>query len=140
MALSEDVLSAWMRANFTISNRRFTNEMPYNEAAVCKILWEAQQEITAKALCEQMRVLKSQMNAILSAMRSKGIIEKQRASHDKRKVYIRLTAAGRQAFLAEHRKNIALIERLIADVGPERARCTAEVLNQASDLFGKTKE
>ncbi len=140
MDLPEKILSAWMRATFTISNRRITDAMPYNEAAVCKVLYEAGQGVTAKELCGQLHMLKSQMNAILEAMRSKGIIQKQRAQNDKRKVYIHLTAEGERAFLAEHAKNIGLVKKLVAAVGNERAQCAAEVLNQASDLFNTLKK
>lgn len=140
MELAEKLLSAWMRATATISNRRLTNAMSYNEAAVCKALYEAGQNMTAKELCGQLHMLKSQMNVILEALRSKGIIQKQRAQSDRRRVYIQLTDEGVRVFSAEHRKNIALVEKLIADMGAARARGAADILNEAADLFGKYNE
>lgn len=136
MTLAEELLSAWMYATSRVCNKRIVDTMSYNEAAVCKLLYEADKEITAKMLCDRLNMLKSQMNAVLNTMERKALIQKRRSDADKRKVYIDLSEQGKTAFLAEHKKNIALVEKLILRIGTERARLVTEALNDAAGLFG----
>ena len=70
-AISEELLSAWLRLSNVINNQRLVEGQSFNQAQVCGLLARAQEKgrsLTAGDLCRETRILKSQMNAILSSL------------------------------------------------------------------------
>ena len=95
----ERLLSAWLTLSSTLWNERVVSGMTFNEAFVCNLLSHQAQEapdqpLTATDLCERTRLLKSQMNKVLSEMEKKGYIQRLRSTRDRRQIFLRLTEAG----------------------------------------------
>ena len=92
-AISEELLSAWLRLSNVINNQRLVEGQSFNQAQVCGLLARAQEKgrsLTAGDLCRETRILKSQMNAILSSLEREGVISRRRDEQDRRRVEIAL--------------------------------------------------
>ena len=96
----ERLLSAWLTLSSTLWNERIVTGMTFNEAFVCNLLsrQDAAQPLTASDLCQRTKLLKSQMNKVLSEMERKGYIQRIRSEKDKRQVLLHLTEAGQAAY------------------------------------------
>ena len=110
--LNEVLLGAWLRISTVINNSRLVSEMSYNESLICNILYRNATEhpehtMTATDLCAETRILKSQMNRILTQLEEKKLITRERSSEDKRKIY-HITALGEEVLELE----MSRIERL----------------------------
>lgn len=135
---SEELLEAWLRLTCVIDNQRLVSDLPFNEALVCGLLSRAQERggcLTASELCAQTRILKSQMNAILSSLEGKGVIVRRRAQDDRRRVELRLLPQGLDRYQAAHRRVLALVDRLIERLGEETAAQLIPQLRRAAELF-----
>lgn len=136
--LNEDLLSAWLRLSSVIDNQRLTRGIPFNEALVCNLLAQAARRgetLTARDLCDQTRILKSQMNAILLSLEEHGVIERCQSQRDRRKIELRLLPQGMERYTASHADILAMIDRLIAQMGAEKIRQLIPLLHQVVDTF-----
>ena len=136
--LNEELLSAWLRLTSVIDNQRLVAGMSFNEAVVCNLLGRAQKAagyLTARDLCAQTRILKSQMNAILGSLERKGLISRRQSEKDKRQIEVRLLPEGAARYDASHRRSLALAGRLVAAMGEDRVRQLIPLLHQAVDTF-----
>ena len=88
--------------------------------------------LTATDLIRRTHLLKSQMNKILSTLESKGYIVRLRAKNDRRMAHILLTEEGRNAYLAEHAGVEDILQKLIDQLGAERALRIAGDLNDVT--------
>lgn len=130
------LLSAWLSLTSTLWNKRLVSTLTYNEAHVLGILLRAEDTgracaCTATTLIAQTRLLKSQMNKVLTTLESKGFILRARSEADKRVILITLTDAGKAAYLAEHKHIAAILDRLIDTLGEEQARALTDGINEA---------
>lgn len=135
---SEELLEVWLRLSCVIDNQRLVSDLPFNEALVCGLLSKAQEGggcLTASELCAQTRILKSQMNAILSSLEGKGILIRRRAQDDRRRVELRLLPEGLDRYRAAHRRVLALVDRLIEQLGEETAAQLIPQLRRTAELF-----
>ncbi len=138
----EQLLSAWLTLSSTLWNERVVTGMTFNEAFVCNLLSHQAQEapdhpLTATDLCEHTRLLKSQMNKVLSEMEKKGYIQRLRSTKDRRQIFLRLTEEGQRAYDAEHAAITLILNRLIADIGEEKALRTAEAVTEIAQSLKK---
>lgn len=136
--LNEDLLSAWLRLSSVIDNQRLTRGIPFNEALVCNLLAQAARRgetLTARDLCDQTRILKSQMNAILLSLEEHGVIERCQSQRDRRKIELRLLPQGMERYTASHADILAMIDRLIAQMGAEKIRQLIPLLHQVVETF-----
>ncbi len=136
--LNEELLTVWLRLTSVIDNQRLVSDLPFNEAIVCNLLAKAQQAgscLTASDLCAHTRILKSQMNAILVSLERKGVIARQRSQQDRRQVELRLLPAGLERYQAAHGRVLAMVDRLIEDMGEDAVRTLLPLLRQAADIF-----
>ena len=81
-ALSEELLTAWLRLTSAIDNQRLVYGLSFNEAVVCSLLERESRRggfLTASTLCARTGILKSQMNAILRSLESRGVISRQQS-------------------------------------------------------------
>lgn len=118
------LLDAWLNLSSVLWNTRVVTSLTYNEAHVLGILLrhgEQCEPMTATDLIEKTRLLKSQMNKILTTLEKQGYITRMRAELDKRLIHIRLTAAGKVAYLREHKGVEQILRQLIDVIGVERA-------------------
>lgn len=142
MQLNEVLLGAWLKISTAINNSRLVSEMSYNESLICNILYRNATEnpdvlLTATDLCTETKILKSQMNRILTQLEEKNLITKERSSQDRRKVYVRLTNEQSNAYLKQHEQIIKLLDDIIAKLGEEKTLEIIEVLNGISDVAGE---
>lgn len=138
----ERLLSAWLTLSSTLWNERVVTGMTFNEAFVCNLLTHQAKEapdqpLTATDLCERTRLLKSQMNKVLSEMEKKGFIQRLRSEKDKRQIFLRLTAEGEQAYAQEHAGITAILDQLVSDLGEEKALAAADMVNEISASLKK---
>ena len=91
--------------------------------------------MTATDLIRRTRLLKSQMNKILTALEARGYISRTRAELDKRMIYILLTQEGVDAYLEEHKNVDAILNQLVTKIGPERALYIARELGEITEIL-----
>lgn len=133
----DELLDAWLRLSSTLWNTRLVKSLTYNETHVMGILFRHAQEdpMTATDLIRHTRLLKSQMNKLLTTLEDRGFITRCRSEIDKRLIYIHLTHEGRTAYLAEHKGVEAILSALIGRLGTERALCVAKELEEVSSIL-----
>ena len=139
MQLNEALLGAWLRLSISINNSRVVSEISYNESLICNILYRnatesPEQSLTATDLCKETRILKSQMNRILTQLENKNLITRERSPEDKRKVFIRLTSEQSNAYIKQHAQILALLDTIIDKLGTEQTEGVISALNGISDV------
>ena len=141
--LNEQLLSVWLHLTTVIDNQRLaaahgSSPLPFNEAMVCGLLFQAQAEgrlLTASSLCRRTRILKSQMNAILRSLERKGLISRRQSQTDRRQVELELLPEGISVYQENHRRVRALTDRLIAGMGQGQIETLIPLLRQAANIF-----
>jgi len=139
MQLNEVLLGAWLKLSTAINNSRLVSEMSYNESLICNILYRSATEfpdkaLTATDLCEETKILKSQMNRILTQLEDKKLITRERSKQDKRKVFIQLTTEQSNAYLKQHEQILKLLDSIIEKLGEEQTKEVIRALNGISDI------
>lgn len=71
---------------------------------------ERHDDLTAAALARNSFVRTQSMADLVAGLERRGLVERSRDPHDRRRILIRLTAAGR-ALIAEHRSAVEALER-----------------------------
>ena len=134
----DKLLDAWLNLTSTLWNTRLVSSLTYNEAHVMGLLLRHSTQanpMTATDLIHRTRLLKSQMNKILTALESRGYITRTRAELDKRMIFIRLTEEGIEAYQAEHKNVNAILDQLVSKIGPERALYIARELGEITEIL-----
>lgn len=136
--MNEKLLDAWLKLTTAIINERVVSDLPYNESVICNILYKNYREtpdraLTATDLCQKMKMQKSQMNRTLSSMEKKQIISRERSSEDKRQILVRLNMDQLTVYQKQHEKILALIDRLLERIGPEKAENIVDMFTQIAD-------
>ena len=137
-ALSEELLTAWLRLTSAIDNQRLVYGLSFNEAVVCSLLERENRRggfLTASDLCARTGILKSQMNAILRSLERKGFISRQQSQRDRRQIEIRLLPEGSASYTASHQRVLDLTRRLVDAMGEEPVRQLIPLLHQVVDTF-----
>jgi len=139
MQLNEELLGAWLKMSMAINNSRLVSEMSYNESLICNILYRNTTEcpdkvLTATDLCDETKILKSQMNRILTLLEGKNLITRERSKEDKRKVFIRLTNEQSNAYLKQHEQILKLLDDIIEKLGEEQTKEIIRALNGISNV------
>ena len=124
----ERLLSAWLTLSSTLWNERIVTGMTFNEAFVCNLLsrQDAAQPLTATDLCQRTKLLKSQMNKVLSEMERKGYIQRIRSEKD-----------GQAAYAKEHSGISAILHHLVEDLGEEKALHAADIVEEITQSLKK---
>ena len=136
--IGEDLLAAWLNLSSTLWNTRIVSSMTYNEAHVLGILMRHSEDsdpMTATDLIRRTRLLKSQMNKILTTLEKQNYISRIRANADKRLIHIRLTEQGKDAYLEQHKGVEAILNQLIERIGAERALSIAHELSVVTEIL-----
>lgn len=134
----DKLLDAWLNLTSTLWNTRLVSSLTYNEAHVMGILLRhstPENPMTATDLIRRTRLLKSQMNKILTTLEDRGHVTRTRAELDKRMIYIQLTPTGEQAYLEEHKSIEAILDQLVARIGAERALSISRDLSEIVDVL-----
>lgn len=136
--LGDKLLDVWLNLTSTLWNTRLVNGMTFNEAHVLGILLRhstEQMPMTATDLIHRTRLLKSQMNKILTTLETQGYITRTRAESDKRLIHIRLTQEGQDAYLAQHKDVEAILTRLLDRIGEDCARRAISDLSEITQAL-----
>lgn len=141
--LNEKMLSAWLTMSSVVNNERLVSSIPFNEAHVCNLLYRQRIEapgeyLTATELCAQTRMLKSQMNKVLTSLEKQNMIHRFPAPDDKRKAYIRLVEENLPKFEAVHARSISLVDHAIARLGEEEAAHLADLFLRVADYVDES--
>jgi DNA-binding MarR family transcriptional regulator len=132
----EQLLRAWMEMSAAIRGNRLLSELSFNEIMVCHLLVRQRRlggpPLTATELCAQTRLLKSQINHILTAMEDKGLIQRQRSQEDRRVVYVRLLDAALPLYQREHDQVLRILDAVYQALGGQQAQTLAELLEKAT--------
>lgn len=139
MQLNEVLLGAWLRLSTSINNSRLVSEMSYNESLICNILYRnalehPEQKLTATDLCRESRILKSQMNRILTQLETRNLVTRERSPEDKRKIYVSLSSEQSNTYLKQHAQILKLLDAIIEKFGEEQTLEIIRALNGISDV------
>ena len=133
--VEEALLGAWMDMALHIRGNRLVTSLSFNEIVVCSMLYRSMQEgigmLTATDLGSRTKLLKSQLNKVLTVMEEKGLIERIRSEEDKRKIYLKLREEMLSVYLEEHEKVMVIVHQVCASLGEEKARMLSELLLEA---------
>lgn len=141
--LNEQLLAVWLGLSSAIRNDRLVLAMSFNEIHIYNQLYRAQIDgeklLTATDLCKKTGLLKSQMNKVLKELEVRNYIIRERATEDKRKIYIRLNMDKITVYEAEHERILKFVDMLIAQIGEEDIREVIRIMQniteKATDLF-----
>ena len=136
--MNEKLLDAWLKLPTAIVNERVVTDLPYNESVICNILYRnhrenSDQAVTATDLCQEMKMQKSQMNRTLSNMEQKQMISRERSETDKRQILVRLNMSQMEIYQRQHERILALIDRLLEQIGPEKAEDIVDLFTQIAN-------
>ena len=143
-AISEELLSAWLRLSNVINNQRLVEGQSFNQAQVCGLLARAQEKgrsLTAGDLCRETRILKSQMNAILSSLERETQIlvmalpSTPETLHILNRNRIALLPEGLARYMRSHQRILNLVDRLVAAMGRDKIETLIPLLHQVVDTF-----
>ncbi len=131
------MLAAWLRVTTSVSQVHQLRDLRYNEALICNILMKNEIEhpgrrLTATDLCRESHILKSQMNRTLQCMEEKGIIERQRSTEDRRRVYTRLRPDS-VIYERQHDQVLDTVGAIAARVGTDNVDQIVDMLNAISE-------
>ena len=101
---------------------------------------DAPDAMTATELCRQTRILKSQMNRILTSLERKGIVSRRRSEADRRCVLVSMSDSQTALYEEQHQQIIAVVAGIIDEMGPERVRQAVDVLGELSAAAGRSLE
>lgn len=138
--LQEDLLHAWMAMEVCIRGNRLLSDLSMNEMLICNLLHRHPEGVTATELCRRTKLLKSQMNHVLSSMEAEGLIRRQRDEQDKRSVHIYLQEAALPRYLREHRQVLGIVGRVCDELGEDEAARLAALMQKAAHIVSNIKE
>ena len=136
----DKLLDSWLNLTSTLWNTRLVSSLTYNEAHVMGLLLRHSTQanpMTATDLIRRTRLLKSQMNKILTALESRGYITRTRSELDKRMIFILLTPEGTEAYLEEHKGVDAILNQLVTKIGTDRALLVAQELGEITEMLDR---
>ncbi|MFQ9515942.1 MAG: transcriptional regulator, SarA/Rot family [Eubacterium sp.] len=138
--MNEELLEAWLRLSIMINNERLVSDMPYNEALICNILYRNQKRepgknMTATDLCNETRMLKSQMNRTLNSLEEKKVIKRQRSEQDKRQILIYLNEEQSDIYNRQHEKILELLGTVVEKFGKDRTSEIITLFTMISDTL-----
>ena len=136
--LNEKLLSAWLTMSSVVNNERIVSTIPFNEAHVCNLLYrqrmtDPDRYLTATELCAETRMLKSQMNKVLTSLEKRGMIERFPAPEDRRKAYICLREDNLDKFEAIHARSIHLVNCAVKGLGEDIAEQAVDILTRIAN-------
>ncbi len=133
--VEEALLCAWMDMALNIRGNRIVNGLSFNEIVVCNMLHRnmhsGEELLTATDIGNRTKLLKSQLNKVLTAMEEKKLIERTRSEKDKRKVCLKLREENLDVYLKEHEKVMELVHGVCLRLGEEKVKALSGLLAEA---------
>lgn len=132
----EELLRAWMEMSVYIRGNRILSEFSLNEIMILSYLYQrhltGNSPMTATELGGYTQLLKSQINRTLTDMEKRGLIRRERATHDKRVVYVHLLESAIPLYLREHRNVLNIVEAVYTALGDEDTKTLTELMRKAT--------
>lgn len=125
-----ELLDAWMNMTANIKVNRLLQDMSLNEMFICSYIYRFN-KASFKQLIEKTNLLKSQMNRQLNDLIEKGFVTKNTDDNDKRKIVLEMTEKGKEVYLKEHEKVVALISRVTNELGNKKTASLAKLMKEA---------
>lgn len=142
-SVEEKLLGAWMDMALHIRGNRIVTGLSFNEIVVCSMIYRGMQDgvgmLTATDLGNRTKLLKSQLNKVLTLMEEKGLIERIRSEKDKRKVFLKLREEKLSVYLEEHEKVMVIVHQVCTSLGEEKTKMLSELLLEAVAVVDKCK-
>lgn len=139
--IGEALLGAWVDASVSIINERIVTLLTYKESLVCRELKRAGAVVggsvaglTATELCRATRMVKSQMNHILTSLEEKRVVVRNRCEKDRRRIEVLLDASPDGLYQRQHDQLVALVDRMAEQLGTERAWETTQDLSELAGV------
>lgn len=141
--LNESLLYSWLTVSSVVNNERLASSTPFNEAHVCYLLHrqyisDPKTYLTATELCAQTRMLKSQMNKVLTSLEKQELIERFPSPDDKRKAFIRIVESKIERFEAIHARCLEIANYVSEKLGPEDTAVATRLFLRISDIIDQT--
>ena len=134
----EALLSAWMQMSVCIRGNRILSQLSFNEIMLCGILYRQQEAalppLTATELGDATKLLKSQINHILTNMEKNGIVRRERGTVDKRVIHVHLTEHGRELYAKEHAHVMEIMSFVHSNLGNEDTHRLTQLIIKATAL------
>lgn len=144
---NERLLGAWLKLCSAIwSNRILSDILSYNEAFVCKLLFDRKKAnpskpyLPIKNLCEYTGLLKSQMNKTLNDLEKRNYIERHRFDTDRRMVYVSLSLSGEKAYLESHENTMKFVNEVSQIMGKELVLSATSSFEEVAEIVNKVIE
>lgn len=136
METSEALLTAWLDMLIRVRSNRILKNMSLNEMMVCSCLVRegGERGLSITGLCHRLRLLKSQAHRVLDRLEKRGYTAQRPSLLDHRKVSVYLLPAGLEAYRREHEQLIELIDQVAENMGEERVRTLATLLDRATEI------
>ena len=125
-----ELLDAWMNMTANLKVNRLLQDMSLNEMFICSYIYRFN-KASFKQLIEKTNLLKSQMNRQLNDLIEKGFVTKNTDDNDKRKIVLEMTEKGKEVYLKEHEKVVALISRVTNELGNKKTASLAKLMKEA---------
>ena len=132
----EALLEAWMSMTAWVRGNRLLETFSLNEMLILSALCRRQEAggplLTATELCQTTRLLKSQVNHILTSMEDRGLIERLRSRKDRRVVSLRLCDDAAALYHQEHTHVLEILDAVCGALGEEGTRQLTSLLSTAT--------
>ncbi len=114
------LIQAWVQLSGILKNSRFTKALPYNEAIVMLLLYQAdEQRISIREITRKTRMLKSQVNRTINSLEEKGLLERCNGEGDRRVGHVRCVRERLDVFLQVHAASLDIANNISQIIGPE---------------------
>lgn len=138
--ISEDILNTWIRFEGIMRMTMMSGELTHREFGICNMLANSKEPVTATMLCEKLEMHKSQMNRTILNLESRGIVTRERAGDDRRKVYIKLNRKNCSAYNDMHEKALKYTDEVVSRLGEQRITQIKQAFTEVVDaLINVTK-
>jgi len=137
--IEEDLLQAWIASSVCIRGNRLLKELSFNEIIICNTLYH-HGRMTATDLCNKTRLLKSQVNKVLTGMEKKQLITRERDKSDHRRLYVSLNESHTDVYLHEHDHVLSIMSEIKKEIGEENMKILTDLLNRAATVVNDLQE
>lgn len=124
------------------SKARQDVELTQTEFLALDVLARSEGTPTVGDVQRQIGVLPAQMSRIIRSLESKGeqpLIECRINTHDKRKVDLAMTEAGREAYSRQRRVKLGAIEKMLLDLTDQDRAEFMRILRQIRESMAKSR-
>lgn len=137
--IGEELIHVWLRMSSVLKNNRLISTMTFNEIYICNILYHQKCNsdtlLTATEVGQRTKLLKSQMNKIISSLERQGLIRRIRGTDDRRKVYLEFVEENSETYLKEHERILKMIDQLTEQLGEVKVRQVIQLMTEVTDAM-----